>query len=75
MISSKVRLFVDDCLIYIHIKNKQDQIKIQKGRNLLKKKYAWGMRLNVAKYNDRVMGTRSLPLQLLIDMTSTKGSH
>ena len=30
VISSKVRLFTDDCLVYREIKNKQDQIQISK---------------------------------------------
>ena len=30
VVSSKVRLFADDCLIYRNIKNKQDQITLQK---------------------------------------------
>ena len=32
----KVRLFADDCLIYRNIKNKQDQITLQKERSLSK---------------------------------------
>ena len=30
VVSSKERLFADDCLIYRNIKNKQDQITLQK---------------------------------------------
>ena len=30
VVSSKVRLFADDCLIYRNIKNKEDQIELQK---------------------------------------------
>ena len=30
VVSSKVRLFADDCLIYRNIKNKEDQIALQK---------------------------------------------
>ena len=30
VVSSKVRLFADDCLIYRNIKNKEDQIPLQK---------------------------------------------
>ena len=35
VISSKVRLFADDCLVYREIKNRQDQIALQKDLNLL----------------------------------------
>ena len=35
VVSSKVRLFADDCLIYRNIKNKEDQITLQKDLNLL----------------------------------------
>ena len=34
IVSSKVRLFADDCLIYRNIKNKQDQITLQKDLHL-----------------------------------------
>ena len=30
VVSSKVRLFADDCIIYKNIKNKEDQITLQK---------------------------------------------
>ena len=39
VVSSKVRLFADDCLIYRNIKNKEDQIALQKDLNLLEN---WG---------------------------------
>ena len=35
IISSKVRLFADDCLIYKQIKNNNDQIELQRDLNLL----------------------------------------
>ena len=35
VVSSKVSNFADDCLIYRNIKNKQDQITLQKDQNLL----------------------------------------
>ena len=35
VVSSKVRLFADDCLIYRNIKNKEYQITLQKDLNLL----------------------------------------
>ena len=52
VVSSKVRLFADDCLIYRNIKNKEDQIALQKYLNLLEN---WGntrgMRFKAAKCN------------------------
>ena len=39
VVSSKVRLFADDCLIYRNIKIKEDQIALQKDLNLLEN---WG---------------------------------
>ena len=52
VVSSKVRLFADDCLIYTNIKNKEDQIALQKDLNLLENRgNTWGMRFNAAKCN------------------------
>ena len=49
VVSSKVRLFEDDCLIYRNIKNKQDQITLQIDLNLLENwGNTWGMRFNAA---------------------------
>ena len=63
VVSSKVRLFADDffnCLIYRNIKNKEDQIALQKDQNLLENwGNTWGMRFNAAKCNImRVSRTR-----------------
>ena len=60
VVSSKLRLFTDDCLIYRNIQNKQDQITLQKDLNLLENRgNTWGMRFNVAKCNVmRVSRTR-----------------
>ena len=60
VVSSKVRLFADDCLIYRNIKNKEDQIALQKDLNLLENWVnTWGMRFNAAKCNImRVSRTR-----------------
>ena len=60
VVSSKIRLFADDCLIYRNIKSKGDQIALQKDLNLLEN---WGntydMRFNAAKCNImRVSRTR-----------------
>ena len=60
VVSSKVRHFADDCLIYKNIKNKEDQIALQKYQNLLENwGNTWGMRSNTAKCNImRVLRTR-----------------
>ena len=60
VVSSKARLFADDCLIYRNIKNKEDQIALQKDLNLLENwDNTWGMRSNAAKCNImRVSRTR-----------------
>ena len=59
VVSSKVRLFADDCLIYRNIKNKEDQIALQKDLILLENCNTWGMRFNAAKCNImRVSRTR-----------------
>ena len=64
VVSSKVRLFADDCLIYRNIKNKEDQIALQKDLNLLENcGNTWGMRFNTAKCNImRVSPTRDTKL-------------
>ena len=64
VVSSKVRLFADDCLIYRNIKNKEDQIALQKDLNLLENwGNTWGMRFNTDKCNImRVSRTRDLKL-------------
>ena len=52
IVSSKVRLFADDCLIYRQIKSNNDQIELQRDLNLLESwGVKWGMRFNVAKCN------------------------
>ena len=44
VVSSKVRLFADDCLIYRNKKNKQDQISLQKDLNMYENwANTWGM--------------------------------
>ena len=50
VVTSKVRLFADDCLVYRNIKNKPDQITLQKYLSLLENwGNAWGMHFNTAK--------------------------
>ena len=52
VVSSKVRLFADVCLIYRNIKNKEDQIALQKDLNLLENwGNTWGMCFNATKCN------------------------
>ena len=52
IVSSKVRLFADDCLIYRQIKSNNDQIELQRDLNLLESwGVKWGMRFNVDKCN------------------------
>ena len=52
VVSSKVRLFADDCLIYRNIKNKEDRIALQKYLNLLENwGNTWGRLFNTAKCN------------------------
>ena len=52
IVSFKVRLFADDCLIYRQIKSNNDQIELQRDLNLLESWGAkWGMRFNAAKCN------------------------
>ena len=41
IVSSKVRLFADDCLIYRQIKSNNDQIELQRDLNLLE---SWGVK-------------------------------
>ena len=81
VVSSNVRLFADDCLIYRNIKNKEDKIALQKDLNLLENwGNTWGMRFNVAKCNImRVSQTRdpklfnySLTRQVLEEVMDAK---
>ena len=81
VVSSKVRLFADDCLIYRNIKNKEDQIALQKDLNLLENwGNTWGMRFNAAKCNitqmsrtrDPKLFNYSLTGQVLDEVMDTK---
>ena len=75
VVSSKVRLFADDYLIYRNIKNKEDQFALQTDINLLENwGNTWGMRLNAAKCNIMRVSRTHNP-KLLTDRTSTGGSH
>ena len=49
-VSSKVRLFADDCLLYREIHTDQDQVALQRDLNNLEEwANDWGMRFNAAK--------------------------
>ena len=74
IVSSKVRLFADDCLIYRNIEIKQDQITLQKDLNLPEN---WGMRFNAAKCNIMRVIRTHYPQLLNYSLTgqSTGGSH
>ena len=61
VVSSKEILFVDDCLIHRNVKNKQDQIILQKKDLYFLENWdnTWGVRFNAAKCNImRVSRTR-----------------
>ena len=66
VISSKVRLFADDCLVYREIKNRQDQIALQKDLNLLEN---WGMRFNAAKCNIMRMSRKQTPISTQYELS------
>ena len=52
IVSSKVRLFADDCLIYRQIKSNTDQIELQRDLNLHESWWVkWEMQFNAAKCN------------------------
>ena len=63
VISSKVRLFADDCLVYREIKSRQDQNNLQKDLNLLESwESTWGMRFNAAKCNIMRVSRKQTPI-------------
>ena len=52
VITSEVRLFADDCLVYRNIKDEQDQIQLQLDLDALSAwSKTWGMKYNPAKCN------------------------
>ena len=62
IVSSKVRLFANDCLIYRQIKSNNDQIELQRDLNLLESWGGkWGMRFNAAKCNIMRVSRMRLP--------------
>ena len=63
VISSKVRLFADDCLVYREIKSRQDQNDLQKDLNSLESwGSTWGMRFNAAKCNIMRVSRKQTPI-------------
>ena len=70
VISSKVRLFAEDCLVYREIKNRQDQIALQKDLNLLENWGSkWGMRFNAAKCNIMRMSRKQTPISTQYELS------
>ena len=50
IVSSKVRFFADDCLLYRTIRCREDQLALQRDLDLLSKwGDTWGMKFNAAK--------------------------
>ena len=63
VISSKVRLFADDCLVYREIKSRPDQNNLQKDQNLLENwESTWAMRFNAAKCNIMRVSRKQTPI-------------
>ena len=70
VVSSKVRLFVDDCLVYREIKNRQDQIALQKDLNSLENWGSkWEMRFNAAKCNIMRMSRKQTPISTQYELS------
>lgn len=61
-VTSRVRLFADDCLIYREIHNPEDQLALQKDLDILEQwANKWGMQFNPSKCNILSI-SRSIPL-------------
>ena len=72
VISSKVRLFADDCLVYREIKSRQDQNDLQKDLNLLENwGSTWGMRFNAAKCNIMSVSRKQTPIPYQYELAGT----
>ena len=75
VISSKVRLFVDDCLVYREITNRQDQIVLQKDLNLLENwGLKWVMRFNAVNCNIIRMSRKQTPISTQHELSELSGS-
>ena len=70
VISSKVRLFADDCLVYREIKGRQDQNDLQKDLNLLETwGLTWGMRFNAAKCKIMRVSRKQTPIHYQYELS------
>ena len=66
IISSQVRLFADDCILYRAIQTVQDQLQLQKDLNTLEQwAKKWGMEFNAKKCDIMRISRSSKPLQHL----------
>jgi hypothetical protein len=71
-VSSKVRLFADDCLLYREITNSDDQEKLQKDLNSLEDWcHDWGMSFNAKKCNILRISRSKNPLQTFYKLGNT----
>ena len=60
----------DDCLVYREIKNRQDQIALQKDLNLLENWGSkWGMRFNAAKCNIMRTSRKQTPISTKYELS------
>ena len=67
-VSSKVRLFADDCLLYRTINSQQDHITIQNDLSELEKwANKWGMRFNAKKFYIMSINCKSTHCYTLCD--------
>ena len=76
VVSSNVRLFANDCLIYINIKNMQDQITLEK-KKFLRTGVTHGVcvLMLLSAILCECHGHVTLNFSTLTDRTSTRGSH
>ena len=70
-VTSRIRLFADDCLIYREIHNPEDQLALQKEVDILEQwANKWGMQFNPSKCN--ILSTsRSISLHRLYSLCGT----
>ena len=70
-VTSRVRLFADDCLIYREIHNPEDQLALQKDLDILEQwANKWGMQFNPSKCNILSI-SRSTPLHRFYSLCGT----
>lgn len=69
-VTSFVRLFADDCLLYRPIYSVDDQILLQKDLNALQEwGKTWGMKFNASKCNIMRISRKKSPLHAFYDMS------